>query len=147
MRRFGNLSIRVKLLGGIGFVVVLLAGTLGFAVLQSRAVASRYRDDAVVAARAALDAAQLRGGYSSQSLQWRNLLLRGANADQRAKYTKGFNDATKTNLERRKELGAQIANLGYDPLLAANSTSSATSTTQATASSQTSSTSPKGIKS
>ena len=94
-RWIGQFSLKVQLLGAFGLVLLLVGGGTVYTLLQMQSTNDAFTNDSGHNAEAALDATRLRSAFQSQHQQLKDMLLRGANADNYAKYTAAFADAGK----------------------------------------------------
>jgi len=90
-------------------VLVLVGGGTVFTLVQMQSGNDKFVNDAGARATAALDAANLRSAFQTQHQQMKDLLIRGGNADNYAKYSASFVVAGEAVTAKRDELAKDLA--------------------------------------
>jgi methyl-accepting chemotaxis protein len=105
-------SLRTKFLAAFGAAIAVAALAGLFAVVQLNAVAGQFENRVAQVDREALHAAQLRSAFQVQHQQLKDLLIRGADPVNYAKYTASFDTASKDVATRLKDLEADLTASG-----------------------------------
>ena len=108
--RLGDLSLRWKLLGGFGLVLLLMASVGGWTAWQLRQQETAYEKLLDVEAEGALVSQEMRATLLLQVQALKNLLLRGADARDYDTYTREFG----ARADDLRALRARLDRLGVD---------------------------------
>jgi methyl-accepting chemotaxis protein len=108
MHWFANRSLRWKLLGGFGLVLLLVGGAGAWSAYQYRATDRAYRDVLEGEKEGAVTAQRMRATFGLQIQALKNTWLRGADAEQFTKYAGEF-DARAADMRAHRVHMEQIA--------------------------------------
>jgi methyl-accepting chemotaxis protein len=109
---FNNLSIRTKLLGSFALVLAMAVGAGALTLVKMQATTDQFVNQAGVENNAAIEASVLRNDFQTQHQQLKDLLIRGGDPANFAKYTGTFADDAKIVATQRDKLAATITQLG-----------------------------------
>jgi methyl-accepting chemotaxis protein len=105
-----------KLFGGFGLVLLLLAGSGGWATWQLGQQKQAYQELLAGVDSAARTAAELHTVFLQQHQELKNVLLRGANPRDYEAYTSAFDSRTEDVRQQRQKLGALVGLLTAEDL-------------------------------